>query len=129
MKMYIKSISVNDQALGLAFYTEKLGFVVKHDIPLGEHRWLTVTSPEEPDGVELGLEPSVHPATVAYKEALFADGIPITAFRVDDIEAEVERLESLDVRFVQGPVSAGDVSTAVFDDTCGNLVQLIQLVE
>ncbi|MFV1849135.1 MAG: VOC family protein [Thalassospira sp.] len=129
MKMYMKNIPVNDQAVGLAFYTEKLGFNVKHDIPLGEHRWLTVTSPEEPDGVELGLEPSVHPATIAYKEALVADGIPISAFQVDDIEAEVRRLESLDVSFIQPPVKAGGAIMAVFDDTCGNLIQLIELVE
>lgn len=128
MKMYMKSIPVNDQSAGLEFYTEKLGFVVKHDIPLGEHRWLTVTSPEETDGVELGLEPSVHPATIAYKEALVADGIPISAFRVDDIEKEVKRLESMGVSFTQPPVKAGGAIMAVFDDTCGNLIQLVELV-
>lgn len=129
MKMYMKSIAVDDQAEALNFYTKKLGFVVKHDIPLGEHRWLTVTSPEEPDGVELGLEPSVHPATIAYKNALMADGIPVSAFRVDDIEAEVKRLEGLDVSFTQPPVKAGGAIMAVFEDTCGNLIQLIELVE
>lgn len=129
MKMYMKNIPVNDQAVALQFYTDKLGFCIKHDIPLGEYRWLTVTSPEEPDGVELGLEPSVHPATIAYKEALMADGIPISAFRVDDITAEVARLESLGVTFVQAPMDAGGAIMAVFDDTCGNLIQLIELVE
>ena len=129
MKMYIKSIAVDDQAKALDFYTAKLGFVVKNDIPLGEHRWLTVVSPEEPEGVELGLEPNVHPASRAYQDALMADGIPVTAFRVDDIEAEVKRLEGLGVSFTQPPVTAGGAIMAVFDDTCGNLIQLIQLVE
>ena len=129
MKMYIKSISVDDQAAGLKFYTEKLGFVVKHDIPIGEHRWLTLTSPEEPEGVELCLEPSVHPATIAYKKALVADGIPFTAFRVDDIEQEVKRLEGEGVLFTQPPVNVGSPIMAVFDDTCGNLIQLIELGE
>ena len=129
MKMYMKNIAVRAQAKALDFYTAKLGFVLKHDIPLGEHRWLTVVSPEEPDGVELGLEPNVHPASRAYQDALMADDIPVTAFRVDDIEAEVKRLEGLGVSFTQPPVTAGGAIMAVFDDTCGNLIQLIQLVE
>lgn len=127
MKMYMKNISVDDQDKALTFYTETLGFVVKHDIPLGEFRWLTVTSPEEPHGIELGLEPSQHPATKAYQQALKADGIPMTAFQVDDIEAEVKRLESLGVKFTQAPMNAGGAIMAVFDDTCGNLIQLVQL--
>ena len=127
MKMYIKSVAVDDQQKALDFYTKTLGFVVKHDIPLGEFRWLTVVSPEEPDGVELGLEPNAHPATRAFQEALVADGIPFTAFSVDDIEAEVGRLQAAGVTFTQGPVKAGGATMAVFDDTCGNLIQLIEL--
>lgn len=127
MKMYMKSISVDDQSKALDFYTSKLGFVVKHDIPLGEHRWLTVVSKEETDGVELGLEPNAHPATRAYQEALMADGIPVSAFSVDDIEAEVAKLESAGVEFTQPPVKAGGATMAVFDDTCGNLIQLVEL--
>lgn len=125
--MYAKSVAVDDQAKALAFYTEKLGFVLKHDIPLGEHRWLTVVSPEEPDGVELGLEPNEHPATRAYQAALMADGIPFTAFSVDDIESEVKRLQAAGVTFTQPPMKAGGATIAVFDDTCGNLIQLMEL--
>ncbi|NRA28730.1 MAG: VOC family protein [Parvularculaceae bacterium] len=127
MKMYIKSVSVDDQTKALDFYTNKLGFTVKHDIPLGEFRWLTVVSPEEPDGVELGLEPNAHPATKAYQAALKADGIPFTAFSVDDIEAEVTKLEGLGVQFTVPPTKAGGATLAIFDDTCGNLIQLLQL--
>lgn len=126
MKMYIKSICVDDQAKALAFYTEKLGFVVKHDIPMGEHRWLTLTSPEEPDGVELGLEPNEHPAAKTFQKALKADGIPFTAFSVNDIDAEHQRLSGEGVNFTQQPTQAGGVKIAVFDDTCGNLIQLIE---
>lgn len=129
MKMYIKGIAVDDQAKALEFYTSKLGFVVKHDIPLGEHRWLTLVSAEEPDGVELALEPNAHPASQAFQTALMADGIPFTAFSVDDIDAEVERLEALGVTFTQPPIKAGGAKMAVFDDTCGNLIQLIELLE
>ncbi|MEM9261960.1 MAG: VOC family protein [Pseudomonadota bacterium] len=127
MKMYIKGIAVDDQAKALDFYTNKLGFVVKHDIPLGRHRWLTLVSSEEPDGVELGLEPNEHPAMRAFQEALMADGIPFTAFSVDDINAEVARLEAAGVSFTQPPIKAGDATMAVFDDTCGNLIQLVEL--
>jgi catechol 2,3-dioxygenase-like lactoylglutathione lyase family enzyme len=129
MKMYAKSVAVDDQAKALAFYTEKMGFIVKHDIPLGEHRWLTVVSPEEPEGVELVLEPNAHPASQSFQKALMADGIPFTAFSVDDIEAEVARLEGLGVSFTHPPVKAGGAIMAVLDDTCGNLIQLIQLLE
>lgn len=129
MKMYAKSVVVDDQAKALDFYTNKLGFVVKHDIPLGEHRWLTVLSPEEPDGIELVLEPNAHPASKAFQSALMADGIPFTGFSVDDIDAEVARLEGLGVVFTQPPVKAGGAIMAVFDDTCGNLIQLLQLLE
>lgn len=127
MKMYIKSVVVEDQEKALTFYTKTLGFVVKHDIPLGEHRWLTVVSADEPDGVELGLEPNQHPAARAFQAALMADGIPWTAFSVDDIEFEVKRLQAAGVTFTQLPVKAGNVTMAVFDDTCGNLIQLIEL--
>ncbi|MEO1044833.1 MAG: VOC family protein [Pseudomonadota bacterium] len=127
MKMYIKGVVVDDQEKALAFYTGKLGFVVKHDIPVGEHRWLTVVSPEEPDGVELGLEPNAHPASRSFQDALKADGIPFTAFSVDDMEAEVDRLQAAGVTFTQLPVEAGGATIAIFDDTCGNLIQLMQV--
>ena len=127
MKMYIKSIPVEDQRKALDFYTGILGFSVKHDIPMGEFSWLTLTSPEEPDGVELALEPNQHPAMKTFQEAMMADGIPFTAFRVDDLQAEVDRLEAMDVVFTQGPKKAGPAATAIFKDGCGNLIQLIEL--
>ena len=127
MKMYAKGVTVDDQAKALAFYSEKLGFQVKHDIPLGEYRWLTVVSPEEPEGVELLLEPNAHPASQTYQAALKADGIPCTAFSVDDIEAEVARLQALGVEFTKAPMDVGTAKIAIFDDTCGNLIQLIEL--
>ena len=124
MRINLASIHVDDQEQALRFYTEVLGFVTKHDIPMGEHRWLTVVSPEDPDGVELVLEPSDHPAVRPYKEALVADGIPFTSFAVDDVQAEFDRLKGLGVTFTQEPASMGPVTTAVFDDTCGNLIQI-----
>jgi len=127
MKMYIKSVVVDDQEKAFSFYTKTLGFVVKQDIPFGEYSWLTVVSAEEPDGVELALEPNVHAATRVYLAALKADGIPCTAFSVEDIEAEVKRLQAAGVTFTQTPAKEGDATTAVFDDTCGNLIQLIEL--
>ncbi|MEM9600008.1 MAG: VOC family protein [Pseudomonadota bacterium] len=127
MKMYMKSVMVDDQDKALDFYTNMLGFQVKHDIPLGEFRWLTVVSPEEPDGVELGLEPNQHPASRIFQEALKSDGIPFTAFRVDDIAAEAKRLKEAGVAFTQDPMKAGGATMAIFDDTCGNLIQLIEL--
>ncbi|MEM6689563.1 MAG: VOC family protein [Planctomycetota bacterium] len=126
MKIIVTGVLVEDQAKALRFYTEVLGFEKKHDVPMGEHRWLTVTPPGKPDGVELLLEPSEHPAVAPFKEALVEDGIPYTMFGVDDIEAEHERLKSLGVMFTQPPTRHGDVVTAVFDDTCGNLIQLLQ---
>ncbi|MEM7766512.1 MAG: VOC family protein [Pseudomonadota bacterium] len=129
MKMYAKGVTVDDQSRALDFYTGKLGFVVKHDIPMGEYRWLTVVSPEEPEGVELLLEPNAHPAARDFQSALMADGIPATAFSVDDLDAEVARLQGLGVSFTQPPVKAGGAMMAVFDDTCGNLIQLVQLLE
>ena len=128
MRMYIKSVAVEDQQKALEFYTNTLGFVVKHDIPLGEHRWITVVSTEEPDGVELGLEPNEHPAVRTFQTALMADGIPFTAFSVDDIESEVARLQDAGVVFTQPPMKAGGAKIAVFDDTCGNLIQLMELL-
>jgi catechol 2,3-dioxygenase-like lactoylglutathione lyase family enzyme len=123
----LTSIHVDDQARALAFYTEVLGFQLKNDIPLGEHRWLTVVGPGEPDGVELLLEPDDHPAAQAYMRALVADGIPATSFAVPDVQAAYEELESRGVRFVQPPTPMGPVTTAVLDDTCGNLIQLASM--
>ena len=126
MKIHLTSVMVDDQEKALRFYTDVLGFVKKSDIPMGEARWLTVVSPEDPDGTELVLEPSGHPAAKPFKEALVADGIPFTSFAVDDVKAEYERLRSLGVHFTQEPVDMGPVTTAVFDDTCGNLIQIAQ---
>jgi len=128
MRIHLATTFVDNQAKALSFYTDVLGFVKKHDIPLGEEdRWLTVVSPEDPEGAELLLEPAGHPAVQPYRDALVADGIPVTAFAVDDVRAEFERLSGLGVRFTQEPLDMGTVITAVLDDTCGNLVQLQQL--
>jgi catechol 2,3-dioxygenase-like lactoylglutathione lyase family enzyme len=124
MRINLASVLVDDQEKALRFYADVLGFVKKHDIPVGEDRWLTVVSPQDPDGTELVLEPSSHPAVKPFKEALVADGIPYTSFAVDDVKAEYERLRGLDVRFTQEPVDMGPVTTAVLDDTCGNLIQI-----
>ncbi|MFF5103322.1 VOC family protein [Streptomyces sp. NPDC000134] len=126
MRIHITSVFVDDQEKALRFYTEVLGFVKKHDVPLGDTaRWLTVVSPEDPEGTELLLEPSGHPAVGPYKTALVQDGIPATSFAVDDVPAEYERLRGLGVAFTQEPVAMGPVTTAVLDDTCGNLIQLV----
>ena len=124
MRIVVTSVFVDDQEAALRFYTDVLGFVKKTDVPAGEARWLTVVSPDAPDGVELLLEPSGHPAVGPYKAALVADGIPATSFGVDSVGAETKRLTALGVRFVQDPVDMGPVTTAVFDDTCGNLIQI-----
>jgi catechol 2,3-dioxygenase-like lactoylglutathione lyase family enzyme len=124
MRIHLTSVFVDDQDKALAFYTEVLGFQKKTEIPMGEVRWLTVVSPDDPDGTELVLEPSGHPAVPPFKEALVTDGIPFTSFAVDDVQKEFERLHGLGVRFVQEPAEMGPVTTAVFDDTCGNLVQI-----
>ena len=124
MRISLTSVLVDDQDKALRFYTEVLGFVKKTEIPLGEHRWLTVVSPENPDGVELVLEPSDHPAVGPFKQALVADGIPFTSFAVDDVAKEFERLSALGVVFTQPPTVMGPVTTAVLDDTCGNLIQI-----
>ncbi|MFE5713638.1 VOC family protein [Streptomyces sp. NPDC056501] len=125
MKIHLTGIFVDDQAKAERFYTEILGFVKKHDVPLGEtDRWLTVVSSEEPGGTELLLEPAGHPAVKTYRDALVQDGIPLAQFAVDDVRAEYERLSGLGVRFTQEPLEMGPVTTAVFDDTCGNLIQI-----
>jgi catechol 2,3-dioxygenase-like lactoylglutathione lyase family enzyme len=129
MRIKTTSVLVDDQDKALKFYTDVLGFQKKTEIPLGEHRWLTVTSPEEPDGVELLLEPDDHPAAKPFKEALVADGIPFASFAVEDIWGEFARIRELGVRFTQEPADMGMVTTAVFDDTCGNLIQIVQLRE
>lgn len=129
MRIHLSSVLVDDQERALRFYTEILGFVKKTDIPLGSHRWLTLVSPGEPDGTELVLEPDAHPAAKPYKAALVEDGIPFTSFAVEDVRAEHARLASLGVRFVQPPTDLGMVITAVFDDTCGNLIQIAQMKE
>ncbi|ANJ11058.1 VOC family protein [Streptomyces parvulus] len=124
MRIHITSVFVDDQETALRFYTDVLGFAKKHDVPMGTDRWLTVVSPEDPDGTELLLEPSGHPAVRPYKEALAHDGIPAASFAVDDVPAEFERLRGLGVRFTQEPLEMGPVTTAVLDDTCGNLIQI-----
>lgn len=124
MRIYVTSVFVDDQDKALRFYTEVLGFVKKTEIPLGEHRWLTVVSPQDPDGVELLLEPDGHPAVGPFREALNTDGIPSASFAVDDVPKEVERLKALGVIFTQEALQMGPVATAVLDDTCGNLIQI-----
>lgn len=125
MKITLTSVLVDDQAKALAFYTDVLGFVPKTDLPLGEHRWLTVVSADAPDGVELLLEPDEHPAAKLFKAALVEDGIPFTAFGVEDAQQAYARLRNMGVRFTQEPTAMGPVTTAVLDDTCGNLIQLM----
>jgi len=126
MKIKLTSVPVDDQAKALDFYTRILGFVMKHDVPVGEFRWLTVVSPEEPNGVELLLEPSEKPETQTYKKFLFSREIPITAFAVPDVQGEYERLKGLGVRFTMEPTPVPPTVLAVFDDTCGNLIQIYQ---
>lgn len=126
MRIHLTGVLVDDQQKALRFYTETLGFKEKHNLPLGRHAWITVVSEDAPDGTELLLEPDEHPAAKPFKEALFEDGIPGASFAVDDIEAEHQRLVALGVRFVQPPTDLGTVKTAVFDDTCGNLVQIVE---
>ncbi|MDX3456462.1 VOC family protein [Streptomyces sp. ME02-8801-2C] len=125
MRIHLTSVFVDDQDKALRFYTDVLGFVKKTEVPLGADRWLTVVSPEDPDGTELLLEPSGHPAVKPYRDALIKDGIPATAFAVDDVHAEYDRLRGLGVRFIQEPREMGPVTIAVLDDTCGNLIQIV----
>jgi catechol 2,3-dioxygenase-like lactoylglutathione lyase family enzyme len=126
MKIVVTSVLVDDQDKALTFYTDVLGFEKKQDVPMGEFRWLTVVSPQDPNGTELLLEPDAHPAAKPFKNALVEDGIPYTSFGVEDVRADFERLSGRGVRFTQPPTEMGPVTTAVFDDTCGNLIQIAQ---
>ena len=128
MKIDLTSVFVDDQDKALKFYTEVLGFVKKADFPVGEYKWLTVVSPEVPDGVELVLEPSDNPATHTFKKAVFEQGIPYMSFGVEDIQAETKRLKKLGVVFKSEPTNIGPAIIAIFDDTCGNLIQLHQAI-
>ena len=127
MKIHVTNVFVDDQDEAENFYTDILGFKVKNNIPLGEHRWLTVVSGDDPEGTELLLEPSEHPAVKPYREALVTDGIPAHSFKVENLDAEHKRLEEQGVKFTVMPMDAGTVKMAVFDDTCGNLIQLIEV--
>ncbi|GHH99476.1 VOC family protein [Neobacillus kokaensis] len=126
MKIIVTSLFVQDQDKALEFYSEKLGFVKKHDIPMGKHRWITLVSPDALEGTELLLEPNEHPAAKEFQKKIFADGIPATMFGVADIQKEYERLLENGVRFTMEPTKMGPVTIAVFDDTCGNLIQIAQ---
>ena len=129
MKIYVTNVFVDDQDKVEKFYTDVFGFTVKNNIPLGDNRWLTVVSGEDPEGTELLLEPSDHPAVKPYKEALVSDGIPAHAFQVQDLDAERKRLGDLGVEFTVEPMDTGPVRIAVFNDTCGNLIQLIEMMD
>jgi glyoxylase I family protein len=126
MRIKLTSLMVEDQTRAMSFYTEILGFKKKNEFPVGEYRWLTVVSPEAPDDVELSLEPNANPAAKAFQKAMFDQGIPLAAFEVSDIQAEWKRLRALGVAFTKEPAPAGPVITAVFSDTCGNLIMLYQ---
>jgi catechol 2,3-dioxygenase-like lactoylglutathione lyase family enzyme len=126
MRIKLTSVMVDDQEKALRFYTDVLGFKKKHDVPVGEYRWITVTSPEEPKDVELALEPNANPAGKAFQEAMFKQGIPVAAFEVGDLAGECARLAAKGVAFTRQPMEAGPVMLAVFVDTCGNLIQLYQ---
>ncbi len=126
MRIYITGVFVDDQAKALDFYTNKLGFEIKHDIPVGEHRWLTLVSPVDREGTQLLLEPNVHRAVPPYLAALKEDGIPAASFQVENVAEEFKRLAHMGVEFTQEPTDAGDVVLATLDDTCGNLVQIIE---
>lgn len=126
MKIIVTSIFVQDQDRALEFYSEKLGFVKKEDVPVGEFRWITLVSPDVQDGTELLLEPNEHPAAKEYQNKIFAEGIPATMFGVEDIRKEYERLRDKGVKFTMEPTKMGELSIAVFDDTCGNLIQIVQ---
>jgi predicted enzyme related to lactoylglutathione lyase len=126
MRINLTSVLVDDQRKAQRFYTEVLGFRTKQDVPMGEHAWITLVSPEAPDGVELVLEPAAHPAVKPFRDAMVEDGIPWTSFAVDDCRAEHARLTELGVRFLQPPTDHGPVVTAVLDDTCGNLIQICE---
>lgn len=127
MKIHLTSVYVDDQDKALTFYTEVLSFVKKSDFPVGEFKWLTVVSPEDPNGPELLLEPSDNPAARTFKDSLFEQGIAAASFAVDDVEKECERLKKLGVAFTMEPTNMGLATVAVFDDTCGNLIQIAQV--
>ncbi|WP_339265176.1 VOC family protein [Paenibacillus sp. FSL K6-1330] len=126
MKIIVTSIFVQDQDKALEFYTEKLGFLKKEDVPVGEFRWITLVSTDEQGGTELLLEPNDHPAAKDYQKKIFADGIPATMFGVADIQQEYKRLVEKGVKFTMEPTRMGELAIAVFDDTCGNLIQIVQ---
>ena len=126
MRIFVTSVLVEDQAEALTFYTEVLGFIKKEDTSLGEYRWLTVVSPEDKDGTELLLEPNANPASLQFQKSIFEQGIPATMFAVDDLQGEYELLKGLGVAFTVEPTDYGAYSIAVFEDTCGNLIQIIQ---
>ena len=126
MKIKLNSVIVRDQEHALGFYTETLGFIKKTEIPVGDYKWLTVVSPDEPDGTELVLEPNAHPASATFQEALFETGTPLTSFAVDDVQREFERLKGLGVSFSMEPTDVGTAIISVFDDTCGNFIQIYQ---
>ena len=127
MKIKLTSVMVDDQDKALKFYTEVLGFVKKTEIPAVKFKWLTVVSPEGPDDIELLLEPNENPAARTFQKALFEAGIPLTSFAVDDIQKEYRRMKNLGVAFKMEPVNTGGATVTVFDDTCGNLIQLYQV--
>ena len=129
MRITHTSVFVRDQDEAAKFYTEILGFVKKHDVPVGEFKWLTVVSPDDPDGTELLLEPNDNPVAQVYQKGIFDQGIPATAFGVTDVRAEYERLKSLGVAFTMEPMELPNVTIAVFDDTCGNLIQMMQMTQ
>ena len=124
MKIKLTSVFVDDQDKALRFYTEVLGFVKKTDNPIGQFKWLTVVSPDEPGGTELLLEPNENPAAKTIQNTIFSQGLPLAAFMVEDIHNECERLEKRDVRFTMPPTNMGTATIAIFDDTCGNLIQM-----
>ncbi|MGP4062257.1 VOC family protein [Halobacillus sp. H74] len=126
MKIVVTSIFVEDQDKALEFYTDKLGFIKKDDIPVGKFRWITLVSPEDQEGTELLLEPNDHPAAKEYQQKIYAEGIPATMFGVEDIKQEYERLSEKGVEFTMEPTKMGEITMAVFDDTCGNLLQIAQ---
>ena len=129
MKITLASVLVDDQERALAFYTNVLGFVKRTDVPAGRFRWLTVVSPEGPEDIELLLEPNDNPAARAYQRAIYEQGIPATAFAVDDLRSEYGRMRRLGVRFTQEPTTVGPVARAVLDDTVGNLIQIYEVAE
>jgi len=126
LKIKLSTVIVDDQDKALKFYTEVLGFIKKQDFPVGEFKWLTVVSPEGPDDIELLLEPNANPVAKTFQEAVFKQGLPLTAFAVDDIQKEYDRLTNLGIVFTMEPTKTGEATVAVFDDTCGNLIQIYQ---